>query len=91
MIKPKKLNLDEMWKLYIILKPALDNRKSEDVLLDEIDKLLELSPSGTRVACLNVMYDNIKVTSGAEALALFIQGITKNEFYSFVEYVKALK
>ena len=91
MPKPKKLNLSEIWELYILLKPALDDRDTEKDLLDEISKLLELSPSGTLVACLHVLYDNINIVSGEDALMLFIQGLDKNEFYTFVEYIKVLK
>ena len=80
-----------MWKLYLLLKPAIDNREREDFLLDEIEYLLDNLPDGTLVECLNILYDNIPSDlMGIQSISMFLQGIQKNDFYLFVDTMKEL-
>ena len=89
-MKPKRLNFEEMWKLYKLLAPAIEDREPEKTLLDEVDKLLELSPLGTMVDCLHILYDNKPITDGDEALLMFMNGLVENDFYAFIDFIKAL-
>ena len=59
MKKPNRLNLEQMWNLYLLLKPALENRELKSILLDEVEELLLLSKPGTLFAVLSILYDNI--------------------------------
>ena len=81
-----------MWKVYQLLKPALENRESEEVLLDEMEKLLKLSKPGTLFECLSIMYDNISTDiSGMDFIIYLANGLTKNKFYEFVDFIEAMK
>lgn len=81
-----------MWKLYLLLKPTLDNRETKPILLDEIEEILILSKPGTLFAVLNVLYDNISVDmTGMDAVIHLMNGLDKNEFYEFVDVVKVIR
>ena len=92
MKKPNRLNLEQMWNLYLFLKPALENRELKSILLDEVEELLLLSKPGTLFAVLNVLYDNIsRDMSGMDAIIDLMNGLDNNDFYGFVSIVKAIK
>jgi hypothetical protein len=88
-MKSNKLNLKDMWRLYLLLKPALENRKREDSFLDEVDVILSLSPDGTLVEGIDILYDNIDKDelSGIQTLSLFILGLKRNKFFEFVDFI----
>lgn len=80
-----------MWKLYLLLKPAIDKQDTDDTLLDLAEKVLDVSPQGTLVASLDILYDNIPSTlSGMDVILMFAEGVTKNDFYEFVDFIKVL-
>ena len=82
-----------MWSLYVILKPALDNREMGETLIDEIESLLLASKEGTLLECLNLLYDNKDVKEiepGKEYIFLFMNGLITNSFYEFVSFIKVL-
>ena len=91
-MKPKKLTLDEMWKLYRIIKPSLQSEQ-KDRLIDEIEAMLDNAPSGMVRSSLSVLYAKPERFSDAnplEFLLLFVVGIKKNKFFKFVEFMSEL-
>ena len=82
-----------MWRLYLKLKPALEDRERESILFDEAKKLLLLSQEGTLLECLNILYDNKdirKIEPSNEYILLFINGLIYNLFFEFVDFVEVL-
>jgi len=90
-MKPKKLNLDKIWKLYLLLKPSIDNRKQESMLLDEVDKIIELASPKVLLECIHLMYDNkVEFSDMQEFTVLFLRAIDENNFFDFVEFIRGL-
>lgn len=89
--KPKKLNLSEIWQLYLVLKNPINSGEKKKLLIDEIERILDNSPPGTLISSLEIMYNSVeKDISPTEALVLFIQGLKNNNFFAFVEFVEKL-
>jgi hypothetical protein len=92
MLKPKKLSLSEIWKLYLLLHKGLKDRERCEVFIDEVEQILVSSPPGTLFECLAILYDNKfedKDVEGKELIILFINGLVTNSFYEFADFVKA--
>jgi len=90
-MKSKKLNLQEITKIYHLLKPALDGRELEEVVFDEIDKIIELSSPEALLECLYIIYDNkVEFSSPAEFVDMLIKGLLDIDFYYFVDFIKVL-
>jgi hypothetical protein len=90
-IKPKKLNLDKMWRLYLLLKPVIDDRNQEEILLDEIDKIIELSTPQALLESIHIMYDNdIEFCNMIEFSVLFMIALRENGFFDFVNVIRGL-
>jgi hypothetical protein len=89
-MKPRKLNLSEIWQLYLLLKPAMAGRELNGLLIDEILSLLELSPEGTLVACLNILYNKVELDrlNPLELGLAFIIGLKENKFFEFVDFIR---
>ena len=91
MKKPNRLNLEQMWNLYLLLKPAFDGREQEPLLIDEVDKLINLSTPKDLLECIHIMYDNnIEFNSVLEFSILFLQSIHENDLFSFVEFIRGI-
>lgn len=88
----RNLNLNEIWKIYLLLRPAIIDREMEDTLLGELEILAELAPEGSLVASLDIMYKNLPENlSVAKAVELLIKGLDKHRFFDFVRFVKELE
>ena len=88
-MKSNKLNLKDMWRLYLLLKPALENRKREDSFLDEVDVILSLSPDGTLVEGIDILYDNkVDTKNAGEFISLMQEGVIRNRFFEFVDVIE---
>lgn len=89
--KPKKLNLKEMWELYLLLSPAVNDREPEELAFDEILKIIDLASPQALLASLHIMYDNsIKFTTPLEFNDLFSRGIVKCGFLEFCMIIRGL-
>ena len=87
----KKLNLDQIWKVYNLLKPAVENREPEKVILDEIFKIIELSSPENLLECMRIMYDNrVRFESPMEFNILFMDGLNRNKFFDFCDFIRGL-
>ena len=90
-MKSKKLNLEEVWKIYLLLRPAIEGRNPEVLVVDEIDKIIELSTPEVLLECIHVMYDNkVKFNNGLEFELLFANGIIQSKFLEFCEFIRGL-
>lgn len=91
--RPKLLTLSGIWDLYKLISPYLPD-KSSALLIDEIESILDKVPRGFLKSCLGIMYGDkfdISIYSPIDVLLLFIRGIKKNNFFLFVEYIRAFR
>jgi len=89
--KPKKLNLDEIWRLYILLESYVDDRVMEKSVIDSSLGIIDSASPQDLLVSLRVMYDNkVEFTTPSEFNELFISGIVKNEFLEFCEIIRGM-
>lgn len=90
-MKPKKLNLQEITKVYFLLKPAIDNREREASFMEEVQKIVELSNPRHLLEVMMVMGDNLsEVTEPLEFTIRFADSLRENGFFDFVEFIRGL-
>lgn len=83
--------MEEIWKLYLLLKPAIDDRELESTGLDEILTIIDLASPQALLASLYIMYDNkIRFETPSEFNALFLSGIAKCDFLGFCSVIRGL-
>lgn len=88
-MKPRKLNLQEITKIYLLLKPSLEGLTEEMTVGDGIQEIFNNSNEQTLLECINTLYDNsIDFDSFEEFVALFVAALIENEFFSFVWIIK---
>ena len=86
-----RLNLNQMWRLYSLLKPAIENRDREEQLIDEITEITTRSTPQVLLECIRIMYDNkVEFTSPFEFNTMFAKGLVENEFFSFCDIMRGL-
>ena len=89
-MKPNKLNIHEMWKLYLLLEPSLPE-KFENEIEDEIVSIVIASTPETLLECVHILYDNkMEVDSAEEFLLCISKGLMQNMFFVFVEFARGL-
>lgn len=86
MKNPKKLNLYEMWDLYLLL----GNGFGEKYLIDEVVLLLKSAKRGNIKKSLDLMYKNFSVKNPLEYSLLLIRGLKKNNFFDFQDFMEKL-
>lgn len=89
-MKPRKLTLREIHKLYLLLRHSLPE-KEEQYLIDEIEAMVGRMKSGIAlVKAVEIMYPNkdFNHNNPLEILLLFIKGMKQNEFFDYVVFVK---
>jgi len=80
-----------MWRLYNLLKPAIEGREPEGLVIEELFAIIEKSSPQSLLASLHLMYDNkIKINSPIEFNQLFTQGLMQNQFLEFCAIVRGL-
>ena len=88
----KQLSLQEIHKLYLILKPYLPE-KEEDYLIYEVIRIMEkITPQEFQESML-IMYGkkfNFKQNPGKLAVE-FINGVKKHNLFSYIHFVKSIK
>lgn len=83
-MKPKKLNLSEMWKVYQLLYPAVSTIEMDDSVIDNVLDIIELSTPEALLEVMGIMYDNkARFNNPMEFNELFIKGLSENEFFVF--------
>lgn len=92
-MKPKKLNIQEIHKLYLLLRSCLP-QKEEMYLIDEIEKIVGMMESGeTLIQAVEIMYPKNKINkeNPLEILLLFIRGLKQNEFFEYAIFINGIK
>lgn len=89
-MKPKTLNLQEMWNLYGDLQVGVH---PEEYLIDEIFEMLDRISKENFLRSLLLMYPKMVFTqhNPVEMATLFIAGLKHNEFFTFADMVQGLK
>jgi len=88
-LKPKKLNLFEMWNLYNTLKSGI--RKDRDTyLIDEVIYIMQMNNSFTIKKSIQIMYGDSKFDNPLDVALLFSKGLINNDFLAFVDVLEGL-
>lgn len=89
-LSPKRLSLNEMWKLYLLLKDSLGD-STEELLVDEIKKIISKIDVDEYKNVLQLLYGKrIFSRHRSEYLLYFVAGLKKNNFFSFVFTIKGI-
>lgn len=86
--KSKKLNFQEMWELYILLR-GKEFASSHEFLIDEIDSILDHISGDELVQAVGMFYNTVS-TNPVQLMSQFISGLKKNEFFAFSDMIKEL-
>lgn len=90
-MKPKKLNLQEITKIYFLLRLPLDGLTEEMTIGEGIQKILDETKPQALLECINILYDNsIDFDSHEEFVVLFINALVENDFFRFVWFMKEM-
>lgn len=89
-LNPKKLNIEEMWKMYQALEPAV-NDKITGTLLDESRHIMDNIPPHEFIRSLYIMYQNrYKDKNPIEVSMMFMNGLLETKFFVFTEIIRKL-
>jgi hypothetical protein len=79
-----------MWELYKTLKNGIDDE--QDLLIDAVFEMLDRVSKEDFLQALWMMYPKIDFTkhNPVEMATLFVAGLKKNNFFSFVEIIQGL-
>lgn len=92
-MKPKKLNLHQIHRLYLLLRSCLPH-KEEAYLIDEVEKMVGMMEDGdTLFRAVELMYPKIELDTRnpLEILLLFVQGLKQNEFFEYADFINGMK
>jgi hypothetical protein len=84
---PKQLKIDEMWKLYRLLKDSIPHPLSEKPMENITHVFTKANPKYIQRA-IHIMYgDEVHWTNMNDAIVLFANGISQSGFFEFSNYV----
>lgn len=86
----RKLNLKDMWKLYLILQPVLPAQRNE-FLVDEIQAMVAKMQWPDLKRSLGIMYGEVSDLDPMRCLLMMIKGLKESNFFLFVEFIDRLK
>lgn len=89
-MKPKKLNLTEIHRLYLVLKDSLPD-KEEALLIDQIEEIIQRGEPDLMERCTAIMYPKVKESDPLSLLLLFIKGLQDNDFFEYAYFINGLK
>ena len=88
-MKSNKLNLKDMWKLYLLLKPAIAERDRKDTIEDEVLEIIKLSDPKALLEYVHILYDNkVDTKNAGEFISLMQEGVIRNRFFEFVDVIE---
>lgn len=89
-MKPKKLSLREMWKLYKVLKDGVGNQ--QEYLIDEVLTLMDGISQEDFLLSILLLYPkiNLQRLNAVEFATLFVVGLKRNNFFEFVDLAQGL-
>lgn len=80
-----------MWKVYLLLRPSVEHRESETMVLDEAFKIIDLASPQALLEVVNIIYDNkVVFTTPMEFNNLFINGLLGCGFFEFCTIIRGL-
>lgn len=89
-MKPRKLNLTEIHRLYLVLKNALP-KDEEAFFIDQIEQIIQAGEPELMERCIEIMYPKPpKESSPLDFLFLFIKGLQDNDFFEYAHFIKSL-
>lgn len=87
-MNPKKLNIEEAWRLYHLLGESL-YIKDEEIILDVLERIVSKVSPHTFSSSLDIMYGSgYDYKDAVNALSMFYRGIRENmmpRFYIFID------
>lgn len=92
-MKPKKLTLREIHKLYLLLRHSIPE-KEEPYLLNEIEKMVNMMEGEqVLIKAVEILFPKLKVNKDNpfELLLLFIRGLKYNDFFDYASFVKGIR
>jgi len=89
-LKPKRLTLPEMWRLYNTLKKGTESK--EAYLVDEVLEMLDKISKEDFLQALLYLYPKIEFVkiNPVEMATMFIAGLKKNEFFEFIDVIEGI-
>ena len=89
-MKPKRLTLPEMWRLYNTLKKGTESK--EAYLVDEVLEMLDKISKEDFLQALLYLYPKIEFVkiNPVEMATMFIAGLKKNEFFEFIDVIEGI-
>ena len=89
-LKPKRLSLVEMLELYNLLKDGVG--ENNNYLVDEVFEMLEKITNQKFILSLQLLYKDFSSINKTpvEVALMFVKGLKTNNFFQFVDFVKAL-
>lgn len=88
-MKSNKLNLEDVWKLYLLLEPSLKDRERKELVEDEIVEVIKLSESKALLECIHILYDNkVEINNVDEFVSAIYIGLETNKFFEFVDFIR---
>lgn len=85
-ITPKKLNLTEIYSLYLLLGKGL----GKQYLLDEIIQMLKTLPPENVKKSLHLMYDTVSLDNPMMVGLMFVRGLKANKFFEFQMFMETI-
>lgn len=89
---PNRLSINDLWKLYKELKPALDGKSSE-LFIDEIIRIMQSIDTDAFKLSLKIMYGdkiNYLEKSAMELGIMFSEGIRQSNILLFSDFIRKL-
>jgi hypothetical protein len=89
-LKPKRLNIREMWELYKTLKSGVEEQ--QEYLIDEVFNILERVSKEDFLQSLWMLYPKIEFSkhNPVEMATMFVAGLKHNGFFAFVEVIQGM-
>lgn len=87
-LNPKRLNINEIWKLYRLLGDKVSKDFLKSNLLDEAQSILDKINDTVFLESIKIMYGDTHKSNPLELALLFIRGLKEVGFFAFVDFVR---
>ena len=88
MKKARKLNLHEMWDLYLLIGEG----EEKEYLIDEMYSILDRIPRINFIQMMQILYKGIllKDYNPVEMVLMLVRGFKKNKVFLFSDFIKEI-
>lgn len=83
------MTLDLAWQMFGLLKHAMSEKLPKNVE-EELNYIMDHAKDGTMRKCVELMYDHPDTSNPFETILMFMRGIQKNEFMTFIAFIRGL-